>query len=66
MRAASCKHKAAGTDSAKTAGDESKAKKTKKDELSSKAVITPDFEIPVTYMYSVVHCWYAKTCDVEK
>ena len=48
MRAAPCKHKAAGTDSAKTAGDESKAKKTKKDDLSSKAVITPDFEIPVT------------------
>jgi len=39
MRAASCKHKADGTDGANTASDERKAKKTKKDELSSKAVV---------------------------
>ena len=54
MRAASCKHKADGTDGANTAGDERKAKKTKKDELSSKAVSTPDFETPVVCSSQVV------------
>ena len=54
MRAASCKHKADGTDGANTAGDERKAKKTKKDELSSKAVSTADFEISVVCSSQVV------------
>ena len=54
MRAAACKHKADGTDGANTAGDERKTKRTKKDELSSKAVITPDFETPVVCSSQVV------------
>ena len=44
MRAAACKDKAGGIDSANSMNDGSKAKKAKKDDSSSKAVTAVDFE----------------------